>query len=127
MLEYGSDMFYDILRYHNGSTYSYVIGDRAFIAPKIDGSFSFHNGIYSSSGLSTISFIKDNDNDSPYTLDHYTYDNYDNKNDTFVYVVDYKPASEEKFSEALDVQRYKPDLVWYDLTDENLKLLLDTP
>lgn len=99
-----------------------------------DGSFSFHNGIYSSSGLSTISFIKDNDNDSPYTLNHYTYCNYDDKNDyrnyrnaTFVYVVDDKPASEEEFSETLDVQRYKPDLVWYDLTDENLKLLLDTP
>ena len=39
--------------------------------------------------------------------------------DTFV--VDYQPATEREYYAAINIQNDKPDAVWYDFTEENIK------
>ncbi len=111
--DYGSE----VLRYQSGVVYGYLIWSRAFNQLKTDGTFAFSGGA-SDSGFGAIKFT-----DQAYSIDKITYSesSYDSNNNLIVsFFINNKSVTQDKFELAIKKQDEKPDVTWYDFTDDNI-------
>lgn len=114
--DYGSE----ILRYQDGAVYGYNVWFRAFNQLKTDGTFSFSGGSMDY-GFGTIVFT-----DISYSINNITYSqsSYDSDNNlTVSFFVNNKEATQDEFESAIQEQGEKPDVTWYDFTDDNIEAL----
>ncbi|HHV28141.1 hypothetical protein [Acetivibrio mesophilus] len=112
---------FEVLRYQDEMFYGYTLPYRAFFDVKVDGTFSFSSGV-GDHGFGTIEFT-----DKGYTVNKITYSeaSYDSENNqTFSFFVNHEAATEEDFLEAINAQNEKPEAMWFDFTDDNIKTLL---
>lgn len=114
-----------ILHQIGDKVYGYLIGNRYFMYLKTDGRYNYAEPVsVHEAGIASIDqFTK-----TGCTVDKITYgriytnlhgSNYEDC------VVEHQPAAEEEFIAALDAHNQKPDAVWYDFTEENIKSCFD--
>ncbi len=112
------DYGFEVLRYQGGVVYGCVMWYRAFNQLKTDGTFTFSGGA-TDSGFGKLSFA-----DRTFSVDKITYSesSYDSGNNlTVSFFVDNKSASQDEFESAIKKQNEKPDVAWYDFTDEKIE------
>lgn len=116
-----TDFGFEILSYKDGIVYGYTLWYRAFMELKEDGTFSFSGGT-ADNGFGRIQLT-----DKGYTIDQITYceSSVDSENNTVIsYYVNGESATVEEFNAAIDEQDLKPDVTWYDFTDENISKVI---
>lgn len=109
---------FEVLHYQDREVYGYTLWYRSFMDLKEDGTFSFSSSA-SESGYGTITFTKDG-----YSIDKITYSelNIDSDNNEAIsYFVNKTSASYEEYRSAITDQSKKLDVLWYNLTDENME------
>lgn len=112
-----------ILHQIGNKVYGYLIRSRELMGLKTDGRFDytepatvFETGIGSIDGFTETGYTVDkNTYGRIYTDRPETASNYEDC------VVEHQPASEEEFIAAINVHNQKPDAVWYEFTEENVK------
>lgn len=113
-----------ILHEQDGVVYGYELPYRGFKELKTDGTFSNSTGV-SDNGTAAITFDKEN-----YTIDDITYCCSGTDPQTgqmkVSYFVDHEEATMDQFLMAMDQEGEKPNVLWYDYTDENIEKLLST-
>ena len=108
-----------ILREQHGTVYAYVRYIRQFntLTLKTDGTFGWSGSAFYH-GIGRLAFGQ-----QEVVADDITYVNA--TVDPAVYVVDNLPADADAFDAAYAAQDVKPDVTWYDLTEENINTLLE--
>lgn len=112
-----------ILHQIGNKIYGYPAKNRDFMYLKSDGRFNYAEPSAVSEGsIGVIAGFTETD----YTVDKITYSSMNTNQQNFMVgfancVVDHQSASEEEFIAALNVHNEKPDAVWYDFTEENIK------
>ncbi len=115
-----------VLRWQNGTVYSYTLFPRSFNSLKADGTFEFSTS-GACFGVSQIHFIPALQEDAPDELHTWPLASQEPADDSwgsFVWTLNGTPASETEFLAALEEQRAKTDAPWQDFTPENLAALL---
>ncbi len=125
-----SDGDYAVLHYQDGRVYAYGFSNRQLGQLRIDGSFTW-SGSAGYWGISTISFVEDEKEGTPYTYNDYAYleSFYDNgtaasdeePRSYTTYVVNHQETTEEEFNKAFAAWENKPEVTWYALSDENIE------
>ncbi|MCI8371706.1 MAG: hypothetical protein HFI75_04790 [Lachnospiraceae bacterium] len=104
--------YFVILHYQHNLVYAYSLGNRSFNTLKIDGSFGFSSSGFES-GTGTISFNVYSiiTHELNYHLDDY-------------YIIDHQRTTEEEYRKAQDFQDSKPNVTWYEFTEDNIETYL---
>lgn len=111
-----NDLYYEILRYQSGIVYGYSLPLRGFNQLKIDGTFGFSGGA-SNHGFGTITFAE-----NTYSIDKITYvESHWDSSKTTSYFVDHQSATEEEFHKATDYELSKPNVTWYEFSEDNIE------
>lgn len=108
-----------ILHRMGGQVYGYRVRNNAFSWLKADSTYYY----YDPSGAVEhgICFIT-SFTETGYTTEKITYGRPPLRDvDWATFVVDYEPATDMEFFAAINIQNNKPDAVWYDFTEENIK------
>ncbi|MCM1124740.1 MAG: hypothetical protein NC416_19365 [Eubacterium sp.] len=116
-----SDCGFEILHYQNGEVYGYTAPYRAFMNLKTDGTFLFSNGS-ADFGVGQMIF-----SGTAYRINGQVYSEseYDADKECMVrYYADEEACSEDAFHAAIDRQEQKMDVIWYDLSDDNINAVL---
>ena len=124
----GTDVtnFYYILHYDDGHVYSDFFSNRQFDNLKTDGTFRWDGG-GGNDGFATISFTEDKTEKTPYTYDRFTYTYYYEQDPKtgewtdFDIIVNHQGATRAEFDKAFEEQDHKPDVTWYEFTEENIE------
>ena len=117
-----SDYGFEILRYKDEKVYGYTLPYRAFMNLKTDGSFEFSGGA-ADTGIGKLKFLEDE-----YTTEKLVYSDseYNAANELKVqYFANGEACSEEEFNTAMSQQEEKPDVGWYDLTDNSVDIAFE--
>lgn len=115
----GGDEYYGylVLKSVDGVVRGYEVFYRAMLSLKADGTFSFSSGAADNG----FGYLKP-EGDSIHLVE---LAESVSSNDGVVYFLNGQTESENLFREAVKVQDQKPDIVWYDLTNENLSALIN--
>lgn len=114
----GNNYYYAILRFQHNLVYAYSNDSKDFNHLKIDGTFHFY-GLYCGTG--TISF-----NSKTSVIDHRTtYYSYTHQSGNY-FVVNNKRTTEEEFARAMYYQDSKPDITWYEFSEDNIERCFST-
>lgn len=108
-----------ILHRMGGQVYGYRVRNNAFSWLKADSTYYY----YDPSGAVEhgICFIT-NFTETGYTTEKITYGRPPLRDvDWATFVVDYEPATDMEFFAAINIQNNKPDAVWHEFTEENIK------
>lgn len=119
-----SDYGFEVLRYQNGEIYGYTLQYREFMNLKTDGTFTFSNGA-ADFGIGKMTFSS-----TEYSINNlaYSQSEYDSNNNlTVQYFVNNESCSEDEFNNIINGQEQKIDVKWYDLSDDNINVVFDTP
>lgn len=108
-----------ILHQIGGKIYGYSAGNHELMSLKVDGRFDYTEpATVFEIGIGSI----DSFTETGYTIDKITYgrvyaltSNYDDC------VVDHRTASAEEFIAAINAHNQRPDAMWYEFTEENIK------
>ena len=113
---------FEVLRYHDGVVYGYMLYYRSFSNIKEDGTFSFSSNA-GNGGFGTLEFT---DNDC--SIKKITYAETDMSSPIYPlptsYFVNYESSTEAAFNLAIKEQNEKADATWYDFTDDNIESVL---
>ncbi|MBN2853296.1 MAG: hypothetical protein JXQ23_11230 [Clostridia bacterium] len=107
-----------ILHYHDEAVYGYFMNYRGFYNLKNDGTFSFSGGAMDS-GFGTAVF-----HEMEFLTEKiaYSQSSYDSGNNlTVSFHINGDSTTQEKFNDILVIQDEKPDVTWYDFTEENIE------
>lgn len=106
-----------ILHQIGNKIYGYRASNKAFGWLKADGTFDYTDPSAAVEG--GFCFIN-SFSETGYTIEKITYGRGSYIGwDTFV--VDHQPATEREYYAAINIQNQKPDAVWYEFTEENIK------
>lgn len=101
--------------------YGYTFAQREFSEIRTDGTFEASGGA-ADVGICRITFDKDS-----YLIDKFTYSesHFDSANNlSNSYFVDHNEVTEAEYDQAYTKWKEIPCVKWYELTDENLNLIL---
>lgn len=103
---------YDVLRWEEGTVISYSEVYRSLKGLKQDGTYFYSSGAFDHGVGMCAGFGEDGLNTTNLTW-----------RSGEEYFVNNRPASADKFNAALTAQDEKPDVVWFECTDENIRNL----
>ena len=116
------DYGFEILHNQNADIYGYTVPYRGLMNLKKDGTFIFSSGAFDS-GIGKISF-----SETGYSIREQAYiqSEYDSNNELNIqYFINDEPCSENDFINAVNAQDHKPDVEWYDLSENNINEILN--
>lgn len=114
----GYDEGFEVLRYREGEVYGYHFWYREFMGLKADGTFEGSGGA-ADTAIMNMKFTEDG-----YVIDT-LYQSHGIDAHIIQYYANGELISEEEFDEAVKRQNEKPDVVWYERTEDNVNLAFE--